>query len=669
MKLKDNAHLVAYYTGVLLVGLGTVLPDLRLWAFNNWTYYQGYIQIAVFAVALAAPIVLRRIFAASEISGKARLPFAAVGVIYTGIITTAFVVFHARLHFLGDGIVRLNLLARIDPALRKSDFGAYIIAKELYKLVESHVSDPADWTYHVLSYFGGAAFVAITLIFAARFFGRFYQRLLFTLIVTTAGSSLLFFGYVENYSIFAAMVLLTVLVCVEVTAGRLSRYYIIPALVITVALHFLGAALIPGAVHAFLYKSGLHERFNSAKRSVRYSLLGLLGLAMVVAFLNLYDLEYYLQFQFIPLIENRFTIANYTLFSMTHLADYANLLFMLFPGIIIAAAGILISKGSGLFTQPEFKSLLVTTAFCACAAFAFYPQLGMPRDWDLYPFFGIPLSVFGAYVIVVSGRKSDAGIVSASMAVILNLMVLSPRVGAQIDGGIAMAQMKYYGRLDPSKYMYIHKHLVDLSWRRNDAVALEELELMSKTLSPEKPFLDSGLRLKQQNEFDSAIAQFKKALTFNPMLTPAYYNAGSCYFATGRFDSARSYFEIADGWNPNNPEIINELGYACAGLGDYESAENYWKKLLLVAEGEVTGQLNLLDLYSFTGQRTKKTSFLEDVKLSPNLPGRVLKQFGDHYYSVGLMQDALITYRQSISRGLDSLSEQDVYAKFPALRQ
>ncbi len=668
MNLKDNAYLVAYYTGVLLVGLGTVFPDLRLWAFSNWAYFNSYVQIGVFAFALICPIVIHRVLSKMDLSKRIGLPFAATGLAYTTVITAAFVVFQAKFHLLGDGIVRSNLLPVIDPALRKSDFGAYIIVKQLYRLVDGHVADPVDWAYHFHSYAGGAIFVIITLIFAARLFQHFRERLLFTLIVTTAGSSLLFFGYVENYSIFAASVLLTTLVCLDVCRGRLSRYYIIPALVFTIALHFLGAALIPGAAFAFLYGSSIYERFKRVKGLIKYPVVLAIAIASLIAFLELYDHNYYFRFQFIPIVENRFTIEDYTLFSLKHLADYANLIFLLFPGIIMAAALLLFSRGQGFFKKPEMKSLLVTTTFCTVIAFLFYPQLGMPRDWDLFPFAGIPLSVLGAYIIVGRDKKPFAIAASALLALLLNLMVLSGRVGAQIYCEAVINQMKDYGRLDPQKYVYIHKLLVDECARRHDAETLQELRLMSKTLSPEISILNTGTRLREQGKFDDAILQLKLALVHNPMLAPAYHNIGSCYLITNRFDSARAYFEIADGWNPNHPEILNELGFACANMHDYKAAEKCWKKLLLVDRAEVTGRLNLLDLYTTTGESAKKVSLLKDAVLPKDLPAGLLKQFGDHYYSIGLVQDAKKTYQRSITSGIDSLSAQEIYSKFPALQ-
>jgi len=644
------------------------MPQLRVWGFNSWAFYPVWAQILVFLIALFLPLVNRvPAFRRSQQTTPPRL-FGRLGIIYALCVAVLFYLLRGRAHFLGDGDLRIDMLPQMIAQLRISDYGATVLAQLLCRLFEGSVANPAELAYQMLSYIGGFLFLITVVCTSTRLFEDFSRRALFSLILTTSGYMLLFFGYVENYSLFVLMVALTALAGLEICRGRLHPLLIIPPVVIAVFLHFLGLALVPAALYAIVISWKELEFVRRSNKVVKTALVVVPVLLALIAFIHFYNQSLFIRFATVPLFENRFTVAGYTLFSFAHLLDYANLIFLVFPGILVVLPVVLFSEKAEILRQSGVMYLIVLAACCLGAGFLLYPQLGMPRDWDLYAFAGVPLAILGAYLLLSDKAEGIRHHLTPVLLIAVNLMILFPRVVTQASPDIAAEQVKNYARLEPHKYLYVHKLLVEDYLRRGKSEKLPELDRLLEQLSPEETLLRRGEELLDKREINRAILIFRSAIGHNRMLSPAYMNIGSCYLMMGELDSALVYLEIANGWNPHNPRILNELGFAMAGLGDFEEAEETWRQLQLIEEYSLTGSLNLLDLYSYTGQFDRKISVLEAIEIPTDAPGELLKQLGDHYFSVGDHNSALISYRLGIRNGLDSASCEEIYQTFPALR-
>lgn len=668
MDVRPNLHLIAYYACLLVIGAGTVFPQLRVWGFNSWAFYPVGVRVLIFLIAFLLPLADRiPAFRGGQQAISPRL-FYRMGIVYALCLTALFYLLRGQAHFLGDGDVRIDMLPQMVPQLRISDYGATVLAQQLYRLFEGFASNPAELAYQTMSYAGGFLFLIAVIYFSTRLFEDFSRRALFTLVLTTSGYMLLFFGYVENYSIFVLMVALTALTGLEICRGRLHPLLIIPPLVLAIYLHFLGLALLPAAIYAVVANWRPLDFIRKSNRPVKAALILVPVVLALIAFVHFYNQSMFVRFATVPLFENDFTVAGYTLFSIAHILDYVNLTFLVFPGVLIVLLLVILAETREALRQRGVTYLAVLSACCLGAGFLLYPQLGMPRDWDLYAFAGVPLAVLGAYLLLGEKGESIRHRMTPVLLIAVNLMVLVPRVVTQASPDIAAEQVKNYAMLEPHKYLYVHKLLVENCLRRGQSDRLAELDQLLKQLSPEENLLRRGEELVDKQEISRAILVFRSAIGYNRMLSPAYMNLGSCYLMMGELDSARTYLEIANGWNPHNPRILNELGFAMAGLGDFDGAEKTWQQLQLFRDYRLAASLNLLDLYSFTGEYDRKISLLSEVDVPSEAPGDHLKQLGDHYFSVGDHNGALIAYQLGIQNGLDSSSLEEIYRLFPALR-
>ncbi|MCK4461803.1 MAG: hypothetical protein KAW46_08350, partial [candidate division Zixibacteria bacterium] len=119
-----------------------------------------------------------------------------------------FYFLRARTHFLGDGYTLLSSLATDQAtAMKIREYGESLLHIWLENLIGGDGQAAALLSYQIISIAAGLLFVIVTALFASKLFERTADRVLFLLGVCTGGYMLLFFGYVENYSLFVLSVL------------------------------------------------------------------------------------------------------------------------------------------------------------------------------------------------------------------------------------------------------------------------------------------------------------------------------------------------------------------------------------------------------------------------------------------------------------------------------
>ena len=132
--------------------------------------------------------------------------------------------------------------------------------------------------------------------------------LLFLLGLASGGYMLLFFGYVENYAMFVLTVALFVLVGVGVARDRISMWYVLPVLVLSVFFHVFGIALIPGAVYLFLVNTRLGRKLAGLQLGTKAFIAFIVLVTAAVVYYCAYTSSYYLRFAVLPFVGDRFTV-------------------------------------------------------------------------------------------------------------------------------------------------------------------------------------------------------------------------------------------------------------------------------------------------------------------------------------------------------------------------
>jgi hypothetical protein len=431
--------------------VASFFPEYRVWGFNWWAYYPDWVRWGLFGLGVLAPAVLRLILNRTDaISGEdepARdrgfiLIAVAVTILFgclsysrdRGFILIAVAVtilfgclsyfLRAQTHFLGDGYTLLSSLATDQPiAMKMRQYGESLLHIWQKNLIGGDGQSAALLSYQIISIAGGLIFVTAVALFSRALFRRTANRMLFLLGVCSGGYMLLFFGYVENYSLFVPTVLIYTLVGLLVCQRRVSGWWLLPPLVAAVFFHVMGITLIPSAIYAIVAPTRFGRRIARIDPKTRWLLifLGLAGTAAI--FHHYYTTNLFFQFAFVPLLENRFTVNGYTMFSWKHLVDYLNLLLLLLPGLPVMATLLFLNPVRRLLQQRHYVYLCILLLSVLGTVFAFDPKLGMPRDWDLFSFAGIPLTI-ACYYVVAENRWSTRARPVAVLSILLSLAIL-----------------------------------------------------------------------------------------------------------------------------------------------------------------------------------------------------------------------------------------------------
>lgn len=654
---------------------GAFYPEGRVWGFNWWAYWPDWVAPLLFlaglglilpcgsvgAIGARSESVIRR----SGARLSSRLGFTAISLAYPAL----FYFLRAKTHFLGDGYGQLKLLT--------SNESNYLQVRELgeslahlgAKLVMGGTSEIAALaSFQAVSILAGVILLSLLYLFARRLFIAEADRILFTAGIATGGYMLLYFGYVENYSLLVLATVLFTLVGLLVSLGKLNRWLVLPAVALPIFFHIIAVVMLPGA--AFLLVSGGRPKKLLAGIPVwlRAALIAACSFLLMWLFYRFYTANYFFRYAIVPLVENRVTAEGYTLFSLNHLTDFANLLLLLIPGLPLLLVSLMSAPIKKLARERSFRFLLISLVSSLVACFAIDPRLGMPRDWDLLSFSGVPLAVLLYFLVLKRAEGNKRYRTHAALSVVLGLMVLLPRAISQASPEVAMAHINSYSRLDQSRYLFSDLLLKTYYEQRQDTESASKIDSIWDHRYPEKGLFERATLAKQAGQYVEAIGLFRRVLYLNPSYANAYNNLGNCFRAAGQLDSALEYHLIANGLRPYNAPTLYNLGLTYAYTGDILRAEQALLRSHRLDGAELLTILALVSAYKQLNKVEEYQRFLKVAAIREDAPPMILKEMGDLLASAEDRGNALAFYRKAINRGLDPAIAKEIIRLYPALK-
>lgn len=618
-------HLKATIAAATLFGLqaaAAAAPSGRLWGLHLFGFLPGY-GLAAALTLLAAAIVANRLVDPAPLMVRLsrpfeRAPFAslcALGVVLAG----CAVLFRTALPILGDGYTVLNnfrntlggahpLGTSHEPLAMGYFYGLARILGVAWDLPPADAILAAE--VPLLLAFVVCAGFTVRELFPEEGDGRRMPALLFVLSLPYLQ---LFFGYVEVYAVVLAALSITMLGVVLHRRGKLPFPFLPPLFALQVVVHYLGMLLGP-----LLLVVALREWKSSGWRPVALG-FALAAPVVLVIFLWLgFDriLPPAPHSHILPLSEITDTYTAYLLFSPAHLAEYANLLFLLGAGPFVA----LILGGWGPAT-PADRALPVTlaTAGLPVLIFAFVAKfdLGTAKDWDVTAPYFYPLALLGALTLLSKGAGATramlviaAGVVVSTAAFIgvnadreasirraRTLMEPSilPRGGfyqasihlstayleaGQVDSMVALWR-EFIARYpdDARGYQKLAKSMWEYGESGHEGI-LEVFELW-KARVPRDPDVDrqhaqfcvfSGVAAMEKGRLAEARARFARALRITPGFAAALFQTGVSYLRGGEPDSALPWLREAAAASPRDVRVLESVVAAYVMLGDSAGA-------------------------------------------------------------------------------------------------
>lgn len=659
--------LAAYYLTLAIIFIASFYPDQRLWGISWYGYFPFYARCLSLGIAALVPVLVRflpihRVDTADH--AKSWLWISLTTISISGLL---FYILRARTHFLGDGYQLLQRLVHGGVPIRPWNPGVYFVQDNLYSFLGQSGEAVALLAFECISYVSGVLFLVLCALAANRLFEKTSERVLLLLGLATGGYALLFFGYVENYPMFILWVAGFSFAGLLIATGKLNRWLIVLPLLLAALFHPFAVALIPAAAYLLGRDSGIGRWLSPLSRAVTGAVMAALALATLIALYYLYTHAYFFRFALVPIVHDRFTVEDYTLLSIKHLVDFANLLILLAPGLALTGAIFATTPIKKVFRRCDYQFLMLTTIPCLLICFLIDPKLGMPRDWDVFAFAGVPLTLFSLYIILDSRNNIKSRGVVALLVMSLSAVVLLPRLIVQTSPEKSIALFDNLAALDVRKSRTGRFVLRQYLLNHGRADEAEQRRLRDNELLPQEFWDLQGREMIARGEVDSAISMFGRAIKFDPSFYLPWSNLGVALSKQGKHDSALVYLRIADGMNPYNADTYCNLGGVYHALGDYKRAEALWQKARYLDPDSFIPCDYLLRLYKQLGQHEDYTSLLEQVVFMADVPHKYAVEQAGNFVRQGDWSQASILLKRALARGLDSAYVQDLSKKYPAL--
>ena len=566
----------------------------------------------------------------------------------------------SAVHLLGDGIMLMRELDDFWSEIPRTDRAplTFWIIRGLHR-AGAPIWDSAETTYRVFSCASGVLYL-IAVGYAARVLGKDApERFLMMAFLLGAGYMQLFFGYVENYAFLFPFMLLYLLLGIRSIEGRAALWAPAALLGVLMALHITMITLAPSLLALAILKvradgvSGSAARGGSAANAALAVLLS--GIVFFGALLLIqFDLIAYLQkrqgFYILNLFAEPGPKQHYRLFSFGKLSDFVNQYVLVAPSFLMV---LLLCRIGGRPHGSDRQFVLVAALFPVLFTVVANPELGAFRDWDVFAFSALPLTLWAALTVVRELRDrrisaNSAGLVCAAAA--LHTLFW---IGANAD--VSSAETRFSTHLEGR---HLSAHARSHGWEtlavyhRDHGRSAQAIRAYEKVIEVGPEFSGGYYNLGNLNyemkRYDRAVSYFDKVIALMPDFAEAYYNLGNVYYDTGKYDRAIANFERVIALKPDFAEARFQAGNAWYGLREYEKAAGFFETAIRLNPRFVAAYYNVGDLYYRTGRfDAAVAAYRKAITLKPDY-SRAHANLGNAYHGLGDHQRAISAYEKAV---------------------
>jgi len=603
MKTKQNIPFLLTFSYLLFLGLHCI-PVLagspRLWGIDQWYYYSKTAALSFFILGLAPAFQFSR---AALMQGASRIgsghivkrigsrPFMRHG-LFLFAAAALFWAFRQSTHFLGDGGLWANRMSNgtLFSYMRPLSSSIYQVA---------HAAINPLWRPAAESPYAAAALVGIVsgLIFLVFLRETVYalstdssERIFLLLAVLSAGTTTLFFGYIEAYPPVAAGVMAFIYLGIRYIQRRGKAFFLIIVFLVDVSLHLTLIALLPSLIVTLLTRgepTRMRKRIVPAFAAVIVAALAALWIVQKDALFSGFFNE-----NFLPLTGGvQSSRAAYSTISLKHLFDCANELLLICPIVLLSVAGLSRSARERDKGGANIMLFLQSIAlFYGIEYFLFNKLLGAARDWDIFSSVAIPLSLCAALLLLERFRNMRKELAVFACA------VLALHTGPWV--GINASKEKSFNRF---------VNLVDTGYWSTYAKAYG-YELLAK-------------HSWNNNNSSRALHFFNAALATDPKNKRYQYDLARSYLHARQYPEALKLYREIYNQDPGSSEVLAALVMLYRYNGQNDLSE---KTSLEAIEADSTCFIayeNLISLYLATNRTDRGLAALEKyIKIAPDVP-------------------------------------------------
>ena len=662
--------LVAYYATVAAFFVASFYPEYRVWGISWWAYFPLWVKLVLLSISLAAPTVIDRVIDRTLKDRDDVAPTTYRWLVggFVVVMLALFYFLRARTHFLGDGYALLGQLASGGLIVKPHEFAATKSQQLIYTLLGQPGESSALIAYQIVSIVCGIIFLALCYWLTSIITHRCVVRVFALMTLGTTGSTLLFFGYVENYALFAVAVMLTVTWSVYILKNDNSALPIVFAVAFAFLCHILAVALIPAVAFLVMRNTRAMNWLVRQSGKTKASIAAGIILIFALVFAFTYSTWVFFRLAFLPLLRNQFTVDGYTLLSASHLLDFINLLLILCPALaLLIISRVALRSVTSPDDRPIWLALVLFLLPSLLLVFLLDPKLGMPRDWDLLSFAGIPLAII-IVAVICSYKYSRLIPKILGIVVVLNILALFPRAVAVSNFSVSSAHAEQFAAFDPNRSGPLRFVLTDTFGNRGDTATVSRLKRQWQPDLRADELEVQAAQLMNADRREEALPLLRQLLELRPNTYGAWQHLGEYFFFANQYDSSLYYMKVAEGVNPYNRDILCNTGVLLFFMRRLDEAKDYFERATEIDSLYDKPLVGLASIYAETGQSAKYEQFLLKITAREVAPPEIWSQLVGHYIRTGKIADAQRALDQARRRRVDAGLVQQWLGQSPALK-
>jgi tetratricopeptide (TPR) repeat protein len=593
---------IAVFVAVILVIFLALFGQFWLsqnWGFNSLDIVPGYLYyiwlvllIGIIALYLISParhylsVFLEEYFW-GEKKKIGRLATAGVALVIA-------LVFRFEAHLFGEGYLDIsNFAQRAQPIIQWHEFGVTVIPYSLYWLLNTiglEKIDAAAWSYKSLSFISGLVYINYTFRIADKISDDVDDKIAFLFLTWFSGISLLFFGFIGETPILIALavVFIDLLIDLSRARNRKKMLFIWLVSIIGIILDLLFISVLPALTYITfkaIFKRHQIGRFIGSVAAYIVIIAGIVVLYLM-AVGNL-GLSKYILFP-----EGKSPETYYGLFSLSHLIDMLNLLYMFTPVFLILILAVIL-RLRFIKKDTVLASLGFLTLTQVIMAFIIDPRNGMARDFHTFFFLMTGFFFLGIYAILQLKRNahlskdSFMALSPTSFLLILPMFMVHlyfPFTEKYLDDYLEKNDFKYEAALYAFRDYHILKEQFEQATAREQSIrskapgvlesnlindlyahgrvddAMEyALRLTERFPYNAKYHLQKANLLKHYRRYGEAEIEYRIAITLEPHQPENYRFLAELYRAMGRETSGLAVIQNGLAIEPDNTFLLIDL--------------------------------------------------------------------------------------------------------------
>jgi Tfp pilus assembly protein PilF len=623
---------------ILLHFIASFFPQLRLWGISQLHYFSLEFRLFVCLVGFlilfpgvnqTLAILIERTFA-WVVEKSRKLNRYLVYSVISLLSLIAFWFFRAKTPLLGDGYLRAGelKLGQLLSITEPLDFYLHLFVFRIF-----------GWdgytTYAVLSCMAGAVYVFLVLLLCDIWGRNGKEKAFAFFFLISLGSIQLFFGYVESYSLMFVALVAYLVFSLRYLKGENGFLWPCIFLLLSASFHLSAFFVLP----SLLYLAWARPSESSHPKAGRVKFTNVIILMCMLSFviLGLFLLKTYSpeglpgSFLIHPFGKGD---SLYSFFSLAHLLDFLNHQLLISPvSLVLWMLLLVLFRKSMKLQSSVVRFLLWVTLGSVAFALLVDPKLGYARDWDLFAFAGIGISLLGLYLFIdVLRTKGEIGMEGkvrvtefSRMALVLvatSLVFTLPWIWINASQNKSVARFEDLLKMDERRAA--HGYGTMACYFRDEGETKRTVEFWKKAIAIDpipRYYAALGNAYSRLERYDQAIEAYDRSLGMDPY-GPANYllhrSLGLCLAKEGRYDEAAVQLKQVVKLKPNKPAYHYNLASVLAKAGRYGEAVPYFKRVLELDPNSAVTYRSLGFCYARMGKKEEAEKYLERyLKLSP----------------------------------------------------